>query len=139
MNRESTAVLRAAEAKAYEHHELLPALREARRAAAPSIDLAILALFACCLVIGVVAAYDVYLSIKYQSLMLHQELNPLGLLLLKAEGGGVATFMSVKCFGTAASLFTIQAIFHFQRRLGLAVAGGVAGAQSMLGLYLLFG
>ena len=91
------------------------------------------------LFIGAVAAYDVYLSIKYQEILQYQELNPLGRWLLELDGGSVAVFMGCKFLGTLVVLGVIQLLYFYRRRLGLAVATAMASVQVAVGLFLLFG
>jgi hypothetical protein len=88
------------------------------------------------LVIGLVAAYDVYLSIKYQDTLRFQELNPIGRLLMAFDGGGVAVFMGVKVFGTLIVISTVQMLYLYKRRMGLTVAGALAAIQLMVAAYL---
>lgn len=91
------------------------------------------------LFIGVVAAYDVYLSIKYQEVLQYQELNPLGRWLLKLDGGSVAVFMGCKFLGTLVVLGVIQLLYFYRRHLGLTVATAMACVQVAVGTFLLFG
>lgn len=91
------------------------------------------------LFIGVVAAYDTYLSIKFQELLQAQELNPLGRWLISIDNGSVATFMGCKFIGTLLVLGTIQVLYTYKRHIGLTVASALAGIQGMLALYLAFG
>jgi len=91
------------------------------------------------LFIGFVAAYDTYLSIKYQETLRFQELNPLGQWLLHFDGGNVAIFMGCKFLGTLLVLGTILLLFHYKRRIGLTVATALASVQFALAMYLTFG
>jgi hypothetical protein len=91
------------------------------------------------LFIGIVAAYDTYLSIKYQETLRFQELNPLGQWLLHFDGGSVAIFMGCKFLGTLIALGTILLLFHYKRRMGLTVATALASVQLALMMYLTFG
>lgn len=91
------------------------------------------------LFIGLVAAYDVYLSIKYQEMLRFTEMNPVGQWLLALDGGNVAIFMGCKVVGTLLVLGILQLMYFFRRRLALFVAGILAALQGALGLYLTFG
>lgn len=91
------------------------------------------------LFIGMVAAYDVYLSVKYQETLRFQELNPLGRWLLELDNGSVAMFMGCKFMGTMITLGVIQALYWYKQRIGLTVASALAGAQALLAGYLIFG
>jgi hypothetical protein len=89
--------------------------------------------------IGLVAAYDTYLSIKYQEVLRFQELNPMGQWLMDYDGGSVAAFMGCKFVGTLVVLGIIQLLYLHKRQMGLAVATALAGLQGMLAMYLTFG
>jgi hypothetical protein len=89
--------------------------------------------------IGLVAAYDTYLSIKYQEVLRFQELNPMGQWLMDYDGGSVAAFMGCKFVGTLLVLGIIQLLYLHKRAMGLAVATALAGLQGMLAMYLTFG
>ena len=91
------------------------------------------------LFIGAVAAYDCYLSIKFQETLRFQELNPIGRWLMDYDGGSVATFMGCKFLGTSIALGVLQLLYYYWRRVGLTVASVLAGLQGMLALYLTFG
>jgi hypothetical protein len=91
------------------------------------------------LFIGCIAAYDVYLSIKYQAVLKFLELNPLGRWLMELDDGSVAVFMGCKFLGTLLALGITQWLYLYRRRLGMAVTSALAGLQGVLGLYLAFG
>lgn len=91
------------------------------------------------LFIGAVAAYDCYLSIKFQETLRFQELNPIGRWLMDYDGGSVATFMGCKFLGTSIALGVLQLLYNYWRSVGLTVASVLAGLQGMLALYLTFG
>jgi hypothetical protein len=91
------------------------------------------------LFIGTVAAYDVYLSVKYQDTLRFQELNPVGQWLLKIDNGSVAVFMGCKFLGTMITLGVVIVLYCYKRHLGLTVASALACAQAMVAGYLLFG
>ena len=91
------------------------------------------------LFIGLVAAYDVYLSVKYQETLRFQELNPVGQWLLAIDDGSIAVFMGAKLLGTVITLGTIQVLYWYKRRIGMTVAAALASCQAVLGAYLLFG
>lgn len=91
------------------------------------------------LFIGAVAAYDTYLSIKFQETLRFQELNPIGRWLLEVDGGSVAAFMGCKFLGTSIALGVLQLLYVHWRRIGLTVATVLAGMQGLLAMYLTFG
>ena len=131
MNREGSVWL-APSASSPDHGLLSTAPIQAR------VDRQTLLMMTLWLFIGVVAAYDVYLSIKYQEVLQYQELNPLGRWLLKLDGGKVAVFMGCKFLGTLVVLGVIQLLYFYRRHLGLAVASAMACVQVAVGMYLLF-
>ncbi len=110
------------------------AAEEPRRISRSNILLTALWLF-----IGLVAAYDVYLSIKYQDTLRFQELNPIGIWLMEMDGGSVAAFMGAKLLGTVLALGTIQVLYWYKRAIGMTVAAALASCQALLGAFLLFG
>ena len=91
------------------------------------------------LFIGLIAAYDVYLAIKYQEILRFTEMNPVGQWLLALDGGNVAIFMGCKVVGTMLVLGILQLMYFVRRRLALFVASILAALQAALGLYLTFG
>ncbi|HTN77757.1 MAG TPA: hypothetical protein VL096_21010 [Pirellulaceae bacterium] len=107
--------------------------------AAPGISRSSVLLTALWLFIGLVAAYDVYLSIKYQETLQFQELNPVGRWLLEIDNGSIATFMGCKFLGTMITLGVIQVLYAYKRNMGLTVATALAGVQALLAAYLTFG
>jgi hypothetical protein len=88
------------------------------------------------LVIGVVAAYDVYLSVKYQDSLRYQELNPIGRLLMAVDNGNVAIFMGAKVLGTLIVIGTVQMLYLYKRHVALAVASALAVIQLLVAAYL---
>jgi hypothetical protein len=70
------------------------------------------------LVIGAISSYDCYLSIKFQDQLHHNEMNPLGKLLLDLDGGNVALFMGLKFFTTIIVLGVL--VLLYDRKPGLA-------------------
>ncbi|HEV7280598.1 MAG TPA: hypothetical protein VGN57_10370 [Pirellulaceae bacterium] len=102
-------------------------------------------LLACCVVIGLVSAYDGYLTIRYHESLAQMELNPLGRTILQlAQDGGasaaaLATFLGLKFAGTVIVICALQGIFRGHRRIGLTSAIAVATVQVLLGFYLTFG
>lgn len=48
------------------------------------------------LFVAFVETYDVYWSIKLQEILYQNELNPIGQVLMSADGGDVALFMAMK-------------------------------------------
>jgi hypothetical protein len=139
MDREGTRLMLSAESAAIDRGRLAARSlsrreRDAQRQQRERMLLAALWLF-----IGLVAAYDTYLSIKFQETLRFQELNPVGRWLMEFDGGSVAAFMGCKFLGTLIVLGTIQLLYVYKRHIGLTVASALAGIQGMLALYLTFG
>lgn len=88
--------------------------------------------------IGVVCAYDVYLSVKYPDWLKHLEQNPVGTWLLQLDGGDPALFMAVKF---CSSLFVLSVLILSHRwysRLCMVLTGAITLFQVWLGGYLFF-
>ena len=91
------------------------------------------------LVIGLVAAYDTYLSVKFQEALPILEMNPLCRMIIAADGGSVAMLLGFKFAGTVLALGAILLLYRFKPSIGVAVAVIVAGLQGTLFLYLFLG
>lgn len=91
------------------------------------------------LFIGLVSAYDTYLSIKFQELLPIHELNPVGRWLLEIDGGSCAAFMGCKFLGTSLALGILQLLYFAWRTVALTVATVLAALQAMLAWYLTYG
>jgi hypothetical protein len=90
------------------------------------------------LFIGMVAAYDTYLTVKFQDLMVYLELNPVGTWLMQIDGGNVAIFLGCKFAGTVLVLGIVPLLFLVRPLLGMVVSSSLATAQFCLLLFLLF-
>jgi hypothetical protein len=88
--------------------------------------------------IGAVAAYDVYLSIKMRDVLHIVEENPLGRWLIALDGGDVALFMTIKMAGILVVLVSLQTLFRHHRRAGMTVVVALASFQIWLFGYLTF-
>ena len=91
------------------------------------------------LIIVFVSIYDSYLTFKTADVILEHEKNPIGVMLIEADGGDVALFMTLKMIGTMIVILMIPLIYFFKKRWGLAVASGLAFFQIMLFFYLTYG
>ena len=89
-------------------------------------------------IIAAVAAYDVYLSIKFQHVLYSMEENPLGKWLIALDNGDVALFMTAKMIGTMVVLLVLPAFYRFRRNLGMVTASALAAVQSSVFCYLTF-
>jgi hypothetical protein len=88
------------------------------------------------LFIAYVSVHDGYLVALNRGVILDVERNPLGLHLLHATGGDVWGLLVVKTAGTVLACSVLLLLFWHSRRLGSAVAAGLAGFQLMLLLFL---
>ncbi|QDV68617.1 hypothetical protein Poly24_23270 [Rosistilla carotiformis] len=85
--------------------------------------------------IGLVSAYDIYLTIKFADSLAYLEQNPVarGILNLDSINGmGVehlARFIGLKCGGTVVSIGALFLISHWKHHLANLAAGGVALVQ----------
>lgn len=101
-------------------------------------------LMLCKLVIGSVAAYDTYLTLKYSEYLHTYEQNPIGRWLLQLDNGPVcnlqqvAAFITAKVVGTLIVLIAIQMISAWRLKTGLLVALPVASFQICLAYYLTY-
>ena len=95
-----------------------------------------LVLVASWLIIGLVAAYDTYLSVKFQDTLPLLEVNPLCRWLIAADEGSVAILLGCKFAGTILALGTILLVYLCNRSMGVAVASVVAGLQGLVLMYL---
>ncbi len=89
--------------------------------------------------IGLVSAFDTYLTVKFQEHLWYQELNPMARMLLQLDGWEPSLLVGLKFFGTLLSLGFVGALHWRNRRMGTAVAGGVACFQFGLLCYLILG
>jgi hypothetical protein len=95
------------------------------------------AVFPCLwLFIAYVSVHDGYLVALNRAVILEVELNPLGLKLLHAAGGEVWALLAVKTAGTVLACSLLLLLFWHSRRIGSAVAAGLAGFQLGLLLFL---
>lgn len=101
--------------------------------------------FACKLVIGLVSAFDIYLTIKYVESLPMMELNPVGRWMMKLDSGPeshldrIAGFIAAKFSGNFVALAVIECLTGWRIWISVVVAICVALAQLFLFGYLLFG
>ncbi len=70
--------------------------------------------------VWLVSMVDHYLTIKlHREIMLHEK-NPIGLLLLDADGGSVALFMTVKMIGLWLIFFITLGLYRRRKAYGLS-------------------
>lgn len=93
------------------------------------------------LVIGLVSAYDIYLTIVYWSSLPEMELNPLGRRILFPNASGydvhyqLGLFIGLKCAGTMVVMSVLQLLAAFHYRYTIPVVCGVAGFQILLVMF----
>ncbi|WP_417736803.1 hypothetical protein [Rosistilla oblonga] len=94
--------------------------------------------------IGLVSAYDIYLTIKYADSLAYLEQNPVarGILNLDSiQGMGVehlARFIGLKCGGTVLAIGSLFMISHWKHHLANLAASGVALVQLCVLAFLSF-
>ena len=89
-------------------------------------------------VVGV-SMYDVYWSFKTQDVLIHHEENPIGTMLIEADNGDIALFMTLKTLGNIVVLISVPLLFLYKRSWGMLIASGLAVGQLCLFLYLNWG
>ncbi len=102
-------------------------------------------LLICKLVIGVVSAYDIFLTVKYVEFLPTMELNPIGrwLMMLDRETSchlsQIAAFIASKFVGNFVALSVIELLANWKPKISSAVALSVAALQLLLLYFLIFG
>jgi hypothetical protein len=89
--------------------------------------------------IGLVSAFDTYLTVRFQESLRHLELNPMARMLLQLDGWDPSLLVGLKGLGTLLSLGFVGALHWRNRQMGTLVAGGVAFFQFGLLCYLVLG
>jgi hypothetical protein len=90
------------------------------------------------LFIACVSVHDGYLVAVYRDVIMETERNPVGRQLLEWGGGEIWYLLGAKTAGTIVACSTLLMLFWQSRRLGSAVAAGLASFQLWLLLYLTF-
>jgi len=88
--------------------------------------------------IGLVSAFDTYLTVKFQECLMFHEVNPLAVMLLRLDDWDPSLLIGVKFLGSVAALGFLAALHLYNRRLGLMVTSGLASFQLWLLGYLVF-
>lgn len=102
-------------------------------------------LLLCKLIIGVVSAYDIFLTIKYVESLPMMELNPIGRWLMMLDDqttcqlSQIAAFIASKFAGNFLALCVIELLASWKPRMSTAVALAVASFQLGLLYFLVFG
>jgi len=87
--------------------------------------------------IVIVSMIDHYLTIKLQDTIHDTEQNPLGLLLIKLDGGSVALFMTLKMFFLWIIFISIFYLYKWKKHYALITLKTLALLQTILVWYLL--
>ena len=88
--------------------------------------------------IGLVSAFDTYLTVKFQEYLKFHEVNPLAVMLLRLDGWDPSLLIGLKFLGSVLALGFLAALHLYNRRLGLMVTSGLASFQLWLLGYLVF-
>jgi hypothetical protein len=88
--------------------------------------------------IGLVSAFDTYLTVKFQDCLMFHEVNPLAVMLLRLDGWDPSLLIGLKFLGSVLALGFLAALHLYNRRLGLMVTSGLASFQLWLLGYLVF-
>lgn len=100
--------------------------------------------------IGLVSAYDGYLTVRHQHMLHILEQNPIGRWIMDLDSGLVlnedfeyvvanrqlANFLGLKFAGTVLGLGIMLAVHRYKATLGLVVTGVIAALQGALAVYL---
>lgn len=104
-----------------------------------------LVLLICKLTIGLVSAYDIFLTIKYVESLPSLELNPIGRWLMQLDSGPecqldqIACFITAKFSGNFITLTVLEFLGTWKRSIATVVAIAVAAAQLILLGFLVHG
>ena len=102
-------------------------------------------LLVCKILIGLVSAYDIYLTIKYVEYLGVYELNPVGRWLMDLDDGPecelkqIAGFITAKFAGNFIALSVIELLASWKRYLATAVAMPIVLFQMGLLYFLIYG
>jgi hypothetical protein len=88
--------------------------------------------------IGLVSAFDTYLTVKFQESLVCHEVNPLARMLLRLDNWDPSLLIGTKFLGSLVALGILAALHLYNRRLGLMVTSGLASFQLWLLGYLVF-
>lgn len=86
-----------------------------------------------------VSMVDHYLAIKLQDVMLEFEWNPLGILLIRLDGGSVALFMTIKMGFLWVIAGIILKLYEYKKKYAYAAIGVLSLLQLILIFFFLWG
>ncbi len=84
-----------------------------------------------------VSVFDGYLCVRFRHELHKTELNPVGRILIRLNGGQVWLMLAAKFLGTVIAATIVLLIYGRRPRLGITVAGALATLQLGLLLFLL--
>jgi hypothetical protein len=88
------------------------------------------------LFIGMVSAFDTYLTVRFQEYLAYEEINPLARMLLQLNGWDASLLIGMKFLGSVVVLGVLTALHLTDRRFGLVIAAAIASFQLGLLGYL---
>jgi hypothetical protein len=88
------------------------------------------------LFIGLVSAFDTYLTVRFREFLEFQEINPLARMLLQLNGWDPSLLVGMKFLGSVMVLGILTALHLADRRIGLVIATAIASFQLGLLGYL---
>lgn len=98
-------------------------------------------------VVGLVAAYDILLTIRYANFLVQLEENPVGRWIMNLKHAAIydieatpniVPFIALKVLGTILVIGVIVALIRWRARIGHLVGLGVSGFQLGLAAYLTY-
>jgi hypothetical protein len=89
--------------------------------------------------IGLVSAYDTYLTVRFQESLDVMECNPIALWLLAYDEWSAATLVGLKFLGSMVVLGSLCLCFWLQPRWGLTITVSIAVLQGALLAFLTIG
>ncbi len=92
-----------------------------------------------CLFVGAVSAYDGWLLVRNQEVILAVEENPLCRWLIELDQGNVGLLLQFKAAGTAAVVLALKVIHVFSARWSVLITIAIALFQAGLLAYLMIG
>jgi hypothetical protein len=91
------------------------------------------------LVIGLISAYDTYLTVRFEESLEMMECNPIALWLLAYDKWSAATLVGLKFLGSMTVLGALGVCFWVRPRWGLTITLSIAVLQGALLAFLALG
>lgn len=89
-----------------------------------------------CLLIGIISAYDTYMLVRFQDIIVEE--NPIGRWLMDIDNGSVALFVGCKFTGTILVLTSLVFLYIYRQSMALCIAATLCIGQIILFGYLTF-